>query len=76
QYRVQRVIYRQGAYEVHYDAALRLAQPGAQSLQSIYASMIEEGERTKLPKQDLANYEQWLQQRVEQWKTSAPEQSR
>ena len=61
-YQVRHVIYRQGAFEARYDAALHLGQAGAASLQALYATMIPEPERAKLPAQDLASYEAWLQQ--------------
>lgn len=73
-YQIHQVIYRQGAYEARYDAVLVMGQPGAQSLQALYASMIPEAERTKLPAGDLNAYEGWLKQQAESLKkTSAPQ---
>lgn len=59
-YKIQHVIYRQSAYEVHYDAALVMGQSGAQSLQSLYESMIPEEERKQLPEATLPAYRDWL----------------
>lgn len=60
QYAVRRVVYRQPAYEVHYDVALKLAQDGAESLRALYASMVPAPEDAKLQDKSLAGYEQWL----------------
>lgn len=68
------MIYRQGAYEARYDAVLVMGQPGVQSLQALYASMIPEAERTKLPQANLEAYEGWLKQQAEALqKTAAPQ---
>ena len=68
------MIYRQGAYEARYDAVLVMGQPGLQSLQALYASMIPEAERAKLPQASLEAYETWLQQQAQALKkTSAPQ---
>ncbi|WP_241776991.1 hypothetical protein [Acidovorax sp. Root275] len=73
-YQIHQVIYRQGAYEARYDAVLVMGQPGVQSLQALYASMIPEAERTKLPQATLEVYETWLkQQAASLQKTSAPQ---
>lgn len=73
-YQIHQVIYRQGAYEARYDAVLVMGQPGVQSLQALYASMIPEAERTKLPQASLEAYEGWLKQQAESLqKTSAPQ---
>lgn len=64
-YQIKRVIFRQNAYEVHYDAALVMGQAGTQSLQAIYAEMIPEAERTKLGEGTLDAYEQWLNRHAE-----------
>lgn len=74
-YQIHHVIYRQGAYEARYDAVLVMGQPGAQSLQAIYASMIPEAERAKLPQASLEAYEGWLKQQAESLKKSAPPQA-
>lgn len=74
-YGIHHVIYRQGAYEARYDAVLVLGQPGAQSLQALYASMIPEAERAKLPGAGLEAYEGWLKQQAESLKKSAPAQA-
>lgn len=65
-YRVRNIVSRSGAFEAHYDVMLRLGQPGAESLQKLYATMVPAGEREKLPKQDLAAHEQWLATQVQQ----------
>lgn len=73
-YQIHHVIHRQGAFEARYDAVLVMGQPGAQSLQALYASMIPEAERTKLPQASLEAYEGWLRQQAESLKkTSAPQ---
>ena len=73
-YQIHQVIYRQGAYEARYDAVLVMGQSGAQSLQALYASMIPEAERAKLPEANLDAYEGWLTQQVATLqKTSVPQ---
>ncbi|RZJ62634.1 MAG: hypothetical protein EON49_01555 [Acidovorax sp.] len=73
-YQIHQVIYRQGAYEARYDAVLVMGQPGLQSLQALYASMIPEAERTKLPQASLEVYEGWLKEQAQALKkTSAPQ---
>ncbi|GAB2466515.1 hypothetical protein GCM10027082_17620 [Comamonas humi] len=64
-YQIKRVVYRQGAYEVHYDAALHMGQAGTDSLKALYASMIPEAERGKLSPDALETYEGWLKQHAE-----------
>lgn len=75
-YRVRHVLYRQGPFEARYDAVLHLGQPGARNLQQLYASMIPEAERTRLPAQDLAHYEEWLRQLAATLEKANPDQSR
>ncbi|RYF53406.1 MAG: hypothetical protein EOO27_26260 [Comamonadaceae bacterium] len=75
-YRIQRVVYRQGAFEAHYDAVLHLGQPGAQSLTALYASMIPESDRLQLKAQTLDAYEAWLKQQAASVEKSAPDQAR
>lgn len=73
-FQIHHVIYRQGSYEARYDAVLVMGQPGAQSLQALYASMIPEPEHAKLPEASLPAYENWLKQQAETLKkTSAPQ---
>jgi len=64
-YQIRQVIYRQGAFEARYDAALHLGRPGAESLQALYATMVPAADRAKLPAQDLAHYEAWLRQHAD-----------
>ncbi|WP_036595357.1 hypothetical protein [Ottowia thiooxydans] len=59
-YSIQQVIYREPAFEVHYDAALVMAQAGEQSLEALYSRMIPEEVRAKLPNSTLAAYTDWL----------------
>jgi hypothetical protein len=73
-FQIHHVIYRQGAYEARYDAVLVMGQPGSQSLQALYATMIPEPERAKLPEKNLEAYEGWLRQQAEALKKSAPPQ--
>jgi hypothetical protein len=71
-FQIHHVIYRQGAYEARYDAVLVMGQPGVQSLQALYASMIPEPERAKLPEATLTAYENWLKEQAQALrKTSA-----
>jgi hypothetical protein len=73
-YQIHHVIYRQGAYEARYDAVLVMGQPGVQTLQALYASMIPDAERAKLAQGSLQAYESWLRQQAESLKkTSAPQ---
>lgn len=74
-YQIHHVIARPGgAFEARYDAVLVMGQPGAQSLQSLYATMVPEPERAKLPQGSLEAYEGWLRQQAESLKkTSAPQ---
>ena len=74
-YQIHQVIYRQGAYEARYDAVLVMGQPGTQSLQALYASMIPEAERAQLPQADLDTYEGWLKQQVQALQKTAPPQA-
>ena len=59
-YRIQRVVSRQGAFEAQYDVSLHLSRAGAESLQQLYGNMIPKDVREKLPEQTLAAYETWL----------------
>lgn len=73
-YQINKVIYRQGAYEARYDAVLVMGQAGTQSLQTLYASMIPEAERTKIGQASLEAYEAWLKSQSESLKkTAAPQ---
>lgn len=74
-YQIRHVIARPGgAFEARYDAVLVMGQPGQQSLQALYASMVPEPERAKLPEASLEKYEGWLRQQAEALKkTSAPQ---
>lgn len=64
-YTIHRVIYRESAYEVHYDAALVMAQPGEQSLRSIYQAMIPDEEKSTLADDSLGSYSTWLKNHAE-----------
>ena len=59
-YQVRQVIYRQGAFEVRYDVALRMGQGGAESLRGLYASMVPKEDAARLPAQTIEAYEKWL----------------
>ena len=74
-YQIHKVIYRQGAYEARYDAVLVMGQPGANSLQALYASMIPEAERTKMSEASLDAYETWLKGQAESLKKTSPPQA-
>lgn len=74
-YQVHQVIYRQGAYEARYDAVLVMGQPGTQSLQGLFAGMIPEAERAKLPQASLEAYEGWLRQHAQSLEKTSPQQA-
>ena len=73
-YKVHRVVYRQGAFEAQYDVSLRMGQTGADSLQKLYATMIPKEEAAKLPEQTLAAYEKWLGDNAQSLEKSDPQQ--
>lgn len=73
-YKVHRVVYRQGAFEAQYDVSLRMGQNGADSLQKLYATMIPKEEAAKLPEQTLAAYEKWLGDNAQSLEKSDPQQ--
>ena len=64
-YHIRHVIHRQGSYDTRYDAVLVMGQSGTQSLQALFASMIPEAERAKLPQASLEAYEGWLRQQAQ-----------
>jgi hypothetical protein len=74
-YQINQVIARPGgAFEARYDAVLVMGQPGADSLRGLFATMVPEPERAKLPQASLEAYEGWLRQQAESLKkTSAPQ---
>lgn len=74
-YQIHHVIWRQGAYEARYDAVLVMGQPGEQSLQALYTSMVPEAERAKLPDAKLETYEAWLRQQADALKKSSAAQA-
>ena len=73
-YKVHRVVYRQGAFEAQYDVSLRMGQTGADSLQKLYATMIPKEEAAKLPEQTLGSYEKWLGDNAQSLEKSDPQQ--
>lgn len=73
-YKVHRVVYRQGAFEAQYDVSLRMSQTGADSLQKLYATMIPKEEAAKLPEQTLSAYEKWLGDNAQSLEKSDPQQ--
>lgn len=74
-YRVRRVIYRNGSFEVHYDIGLRMGQAGTESLKQLYASMIPEAARGPLPEQTLPAYERWLNEESSRIEKTNPAQA-
>ncbi|WP_371436645.1 hypothetical protein [Polaromonas sp.] len=74
-YKVRKVIYRQGAFETLYDVSLRMGQGGAESLQKLYATMIPKEEAAKLPEQTLAAYEKWLGDSAASLEKTQPQQA-
>ncbi len=75
-YKVHKVIYRQGAFETLYDVSLKMGQPGAESLQKLYATMIPKEEAAKLPGQTLVAYEKWLSDSAAALEKTNPEQGK
>lgn len=74
-YRIRRVIWRQGAFETQYDVSLKMGQPGAVSLQKLYATMVPKDEAAKLPEQTLQAYEDWLKNNAATLEKSNPQQA-
>lgn len=74
-YAVRRVVWRQGAYEAHYDVTLRMGQAGSDSLARLYGHMIPTEEAARLPAQTLAEQEKWLRRQVEAMRKSAPQEA-
>ena len=68
---IKDVIYRDGAYEVHYDAALVMGQAGTDSLKTLYSGMVPEAERAKLTPDTRETYEAWLKSHAETLKKDA-----
>ena len=73
-YKVKRVVYRQGAFEAQYDVSLRMGQPGAESLRKLYATMIPKDDAAKLPEQTLVAYEKWLGDQAQALEKTEPQQ--
>lgn len=73
-YQVRDVIYRQGAYEARYDAVLVMGQAGEESLRTLYASMVPEAERSKLPT-TLEAYESWLKEQAAKNNKNGPREA-
>ncbi|QIL73427.1 hypothetical protein G7048_06605 [Diaphorobacter sp. HDW4B] len=75
-YTIHRVISRGGgSFEAHYDAVLVMGQPGEQSLQALYARMIPDDEKAKLPDASLAAYSGWLNKHAETLKKNSAQQA-
>ncbi len=74
-YKIRRVIWRQGAFEAQYDVSLKMGQPGAVSLQKLYATMVPKDEAAKLPEQTLQAYEDWLKNNATTLEKSNPQQA-
>lgn len=74
-YKIRRVIWRQGAFETQYDVSLKMGQPGAVSLQKLYATMVPKEEAAKLPEQTLQAYEDWLKANANTLEKSNPQQA-
>lgn len=75
EYKVHRVVYRQGAFEARYDVALHMGQDGAESLRQLYATMVPADEAAKLQDKSLDGYEQWLRRSAEALDKAAPQQA-
>jgi hypothetical protein len=74
-YKVRKVIYRQGAFEAQYDVSLRMGQSGAESLQKLYATMVPKEEAAKLPDQGVTAYEKWLADNAQALDKGNPQQA-
>lgn len=74
-YGIRRVVWRQGAFEAHYDVHLRMGQAGADSLQALYAQMIPPEAAQKLPAQSAQAYAQWLRAHADTLDKTAPQQA-
>ena len=74
-YTINRVISRGDSFETHYDAVLVMGQPGEQSLQTLYARMIPDEEKSKLPDASLATYSDWLTKHAETLKKTPAQQA-
>ncbi|MGK6307228.1 hypothetical protein [Variovorax sp. DT-64] len=74
-YKVRKVIYRQGAFEAQYDVSLRMGQSGAESLQKLYATMVPKEEAAKLPAQTLESYAKWLSESAQALEKGNPQQA-
>lgn len=75
EYRIKRVIYRQGAFETHYDVDLRMGQAGEQSLKSLYLAMIPKEQAAKLPEQSQAEARKWLLGNADSQQAANPQQA-
>ena len=75
QFAIDQVIYREHAFEVHYNAVLKMGQSGEQSLLALYARMIPDEEKAKLPNATFAAYSQWLQNHVATMKKEPSQQA-
>ena len=73
-YTINRVISRGDSFETHYDAVLVMGQPGEQSLQTLYARMIPDEEKSKLPDASLSTYSDWLTKHAETLKKTPAQQ--
>lgn len=71
---IRQVVWRQGAYEVHYDASVVMAQAGTESLRQLYATLVPAG-TTDLADKSLAGHEAWLAARAQALEKSAPQQA-
>jgi len=74
-YRIKRVIWRQGAFEARYDVSLKMGQAGSASLQQLYATMVPKEEAAKLPQQTLQAYEDWLKNHAATLEKANPQQA-
>lgn len=74
-YAIDQVIYREQAYEVHYNAVLVMGQAGDDSLKMLYERMVPEDERAKLPEATLAAYSEWLTRHAQALKKNPAQQA-
>ncbi len=74
-YSIRRVVWRQGAFETHYDVQLRMGQAGADSLLALYAQMVPAQAQQQLADKTLQAHAQWLRAHADQLAKTAPQQA-
>ena len=73
QFKITRVVVRQGVHEAHYDAELKLAQDGAESLRQVLLALVPANQNP--PDTTLAGVQKWLDEQVRAQEGVQPEQA-